>query len=401
LEPPEQEQEDPEDPAAGADLEDLLEQFREPEEAPRQRANPLWFVSAILLSVLACWLALRASRGGSGDDEKSAALAGERLPGKASLRTARVEDDRPGDVLADYLARCEKGMTAREVRWIVEDFQRAGLGVDPLSDFSKIAQSLNDPSREIEGKVDTALAARLRTAAVEYARNQREWYGNALADGLRPNAAQKMVLKERLDAALAEDREQFENRLKALLLYLEAASSGDPELTADLGAEIERLIGESALAVGHGFFEGMTYASFLDARNWLADERYAPWELCELSPEQEAVTRRAEVTEERQQQEAAKANQDVYWEVQWLDRGKPFRTSLTDQREIHVANGDFGPLAAAGGIFPLEEVQLFEGEDFIPIKDPTRLHPAQLKTLLLLEPERAAQILQALDNADK
>ena len=57
-EPPEQEEvEEPEDPAAAADLEELLEQFREPEEPRRKSANPLWLISAFLLSVLACWLA--------------------------------------------------------------------------------------------------------------------------------------------------------------------------------------------------------------------------------------------------------------------------------------------------------------------------------------------------------
>ena len=66
-----------------------------------------------------------------------------------------------------------------------------------------------------------------------------------------------------------------------------------------------------------------------------------------------------------------------------------------------MADGEFGEFAIAGGIFPLEEAQLFEGENFLRINDPTRLHPAQLKMLLLLEPGRAAEILQALEKADK
>ncbi len=395
---PEQEEE-PEDPAAGAELEELLEQFREPEEPPRQRANPLWFVSAILLSVLAGWLALRASGGGVEDQPKSAAVAGGMLPGKTSARLPR--DEGPGDVVEDYLARCKKGMTAQELRWIVEDFQRVGLGDDPLSYVSKIAHSLNDPSREIEGKINAALAARLRTASVECARIQRQWYGNALADGLRLNPAQKKMLKERLDAALASDREQFENRVKALLLYLEAASSEDPALTADLEATIERLIGGPSLQVTDGFFEGMTYSSFLETPNWMADGRYAPWELCELSPEQEAVTRRSEIEEERQQQNKGNGDRNLNEEPTWLIRGIPLRSGTTDKREIHLADGDFGPLATAGSVFPLEEVQLFEGDEFVRITDPTRLHPAQLKMLLLLEPERAEQILQALDKANE
>jgi hypothetical protein len=392
--------EEVEEPAAAADLEELLEQFREPEAPPKKRANPLWIVSALLLTLLACWLALRASAGSTGEKPKSAALAGERLPGKVAERA--VMSEASGDVMADYLARCKRGMTAREVRWIVEDLQKAGLGEDPLSYLSRISPTLMDPSPEIEGKANAEVAARLTTASLECARIQRAWYGDALADGLRLDPAQRKVLKERLDAALAEDRELFENRVKALLLYLRAASSEDPALTAELNSEIERLIGESALLrVADGFFEGTTYSNFLVAPNWLADERYAPWKLCDLSPEQEAVTSRAEVEEEGQEQEKVHADPVPFGPDTWLDRGTPFRSGLTDTREIHVADGDFGPLAAAGSIFPLEEVQLFEGEDFIPINDPTRLHPAQLKLLLLLEPERAAQILEPLDKADE
>lgn len=389
--------EEVEEPAA--DLEELLEQFREPEAPPKKRANPLWVVSALLLAVLACWLALRASGGSAEEKPKSAALAGERLPGKVSQRTMMREV--PVNMADDYLARCKKGMTAREVRWIVEDFQKSGLGEVPLSDDAKIAHALKDPARETEGKANAELAARLTTASLECARIQRAWYGDALADGLRLDPAQRKVLKERLDAALAEDREQFENRVKALLLYLEAASPEDPALTADLDAEIERLIGGPSLDVAHGFFEGLTYADFPGAPDWLADERYAPWVLCDLSPDQEAVTRRAESEEEEERVAADQNEQDVVWTSTWLDLATPFRSGLAERREIHIADGDFGPLAAAGSIFPLEEVQLFEGDEFVRINDPTRLHPAQLKLLLLLEPERAAQILQALEKADE
>ncbi len=393
-EPPEPEEEEP---AADADLEELLEQFREPEEVPRPRANPLWLISAILLSVLACWLALRAGGGGTDEQPESAALAGEMLPGKVSQRTARAEDEKPVDVVEDYLARCKKGMTAQEVRWIVEDFQRAGLGEGQGSVLTNTGRLVNDPSRVTEGKINTELAVQLRTASLECARNQREWYGNALADGLRLDAAQKKALKERLNAALAVDREQFENRVKAFALFVEGTASDGSGLTPEITEKIGRLSGGEQ--VSHGFFEGTTYLRFLETTSWLADERYAPWVVCDLSPEQEAVTRRSEFEEEMHLHEEASAHQDLYDAPTWLVRGTPFRTSLTDKREIHIADGEFGELAAAGQIFPLEEAQLFEGEKFLRINDPTRLHPAQLKMLLLLEPERAAEILQALEKA--
>jgi hypothetical protein len=330
-EPPEQEEE-PEEPAADADLEELLEQFREPEEAPRPRANPLWLVSAILLSVLACWLALRASSGGAEDKPKSSALAGAMLPGKTSERLPR--DEQPVDVVEDYLARCKKGMTAQEVRWIVEDFQRAGLDEELPA-----AASIRD------------LDSRRRA--------HHEWYLDLLIDGLGFDIDQRRMAMERLQ-----------------LLRVEAV--------ATLTREFE----ENERQWTWGILE-----PFVDY--WLEDESYAPWKLCDLTAEQEAVTRCSEVALKHQQE--SDSGSGTLFTTSWLEQITPFRSALTDLREIHLADGDFGPLAAAGSIFPLEEPQLFDGEKFLRIEDPTRLHPAQLKMLLLLEPGRAAEIVQALE----
>lgn len=233
-EPPEQEEE-PEEPAADADLEELLEQFREPEEAPRPRANPLWLVSAILLSVLACWLALRASGGGAEDKPKSTALAGAMLPGKTSERLPR--DEQPVDVVEDYLARCKKGMTAQEVRWIVEDFQRAGLDAPSEGD-----------------RIEKFVAVRLA---------QHRWYLDLLADGLAMDAGQRRVASEKL-----------------WLLADEATQTIAKELTehdASVGKLLEK--------------QPRILEDLIDAEQWLEDERYAPWNLVDLSEAQLSLTR--------------------------------------------------------------------------------------------------------------
>lgn len=341
-EPPEQEEEEP---AADADLEELLEQFREPEEARRQRANPLWVVSGVLLTALAGWLALRASGGGVDVEERSVALAGAMLPGKTSERFP--SHDGPVDVVEDYLARCKKGMTAQEVRWIVEDFQRAGL------DLGMRAVTPEEYSTQ--------------------RKNQHAWYLDLLTDGLGLSGEQVRAASVELDQLLAEALERFEKELE------------------DKASEVIESGGKSFRIIESGPIDRL-----VSAESWLYDDAYAPWELCDLSPEQEAVTRRSEVEQEEDQQ-ADGPEKDLTWTSTWADRETPFRSSLAETREILLADGEFGELATAGGIFPLEEAQLFEGEELLRINDPTRLHPAQLKMLLLLEPGKAAGILQALD----
>jgi hypothetical protein len=371
-EPPEQEEEEP---AADADLEELLEQFREPEEPPKKRANPLWVISAILLSVLGVWLALRASGGRAEDKPETAALAGAMLPGKTSERLPR--DEGPVDVVEDYLARCKKGMTAQEVRWIVEDFQRA---VDPGIEIGAILGEAYDPKEGDSGFPALAPATkdRFELLLAELGRQQRAWYAATLVDGLQLSASQRSELNSRLNALLEEDLKNFRT---AWIEYEKEVGKKGALPYYQMGIE--------------GFFGEVVLPS-----DWLARDDYALWKLCDLSPEQQAVTRRSEVEQEEDQQ-ADGPDKNVTWTSTWADRETPFRSSLAETREIHLADGEFGELAIAGGIFPLEEAQLFEGENFLRINDPTRLHPAQLKMLLLLEPGRAAEILQALEKADK
>jgi hypothetical protein len=371
-EPPQQEDEEP---AADADLKELLEQFREPEKPPRQRANPLWVVAGVLLTVLAGWLALRASGGGAEDKPESAALAGAMLPGKTSERLPR--DEGSVDVVEDYLARCKKGMTAQEVRWIVEDFQRA---VDPGIEIGAILGEAYDPKEGNSGFPALAPATkdRFELLLAELGRQRRAWYATTLADGLQLSASQKSELNSRLNALLEEDLRNFRT---AWIEYEKEVGKKGALPYYQMGIE--------------GFFGGVVLPS-----DWLARDDYAPWKLCDLSPEQEAVTRRSEIEQEEDQQEEG-PEKDLIWTSTWPDRETPFRSSLAETREIHLAGGEFGELSAAGGIFPLEEAQLFDGENFLRINDPTRLHPAQLKMLLLLEPGRAAEILQALEKADK
>lgn len=350
-EPPEQEEQEP---AADADLTGLLEQFREPEETRKQRANPLWMISAILLSVLGVWLALRASGGESEDKSKSAALAGAILPGKTSQRLPRGEET--VDVVEDYLARCKKGMTAQEVRWIVEDFQRAGL----------------------DAEISTAKPEEFATRR----RAQHSWYLDLLADGLVLTNDQRLAASKELDALLSQALERFGDELE------------------EKASEVIEHNGKSFRVIDVGVINRLIFAE-----GWLADERYAPWELCELTEEQLRLTW-FEWVDASRNAEPGSAMLDP--EKPWWN---PETSSMIDPLSGAGSISDYptgeapDKIDGAGSIFPFAKSQRFKSPDHDwagPVDlQAMRCHPAQLKTSLLVSPGLAAQLSEKLDLLEK
>ncbi len=65
-----------------------------------------------------------------------------------------------GNVVEDYIARCNKGLTDQEIGWILEDFRYAGLDYPPA-----------------DGSTDEKIIA--------YHRVQNRWYRDAIVDCLR------------------------------------------------------------------------------------------------------------------------------------------------------------------------------------------------------------------------
>lgn len=261
-EPPEQEQEDePEDSAAAAaaDLEELLEQFREPEEPRRKGANPLWLISAFLLSVLACWLALRASGGEAEVEAKSVALTGAMLPGKTSERVPR--DEGPVDVVEDYLARCKKGMTAQEVRWIVEDFQRAGLDWEGelVTELKQIAELMGREGRQAPRPQERE---KIESLAKQLGQRQRKWFGDTLVAALNLDIGQQREMRRNLAAALEKD-------------WVESLRAREEE--------------EAQEAEGQFNYSGQShYAALIET--WVEKPEYAPWKLSSLTEAQLSLT---------------------------------------------------------------------------------------------------------------
>ena len=146
-------------------------------------------------------------------------MAGAMLPGKTSERTSG--DERPVDVVEDYLARCKKGMTAQEVRWIVEDFQSAGLDegsgslADELNAILSPLVDVNDTAKLDELQIHGETAALLKVKGLKLARLQQQWYASAVADGLRLTQLQQ--------EELALNRERFVQERISAFLDLEEA----------------------------------------------------------------------------------------------------------------------------------------------------------------------------------
>ncbi len=379
-EPPEQEEEEP---AADADLEELLEQFREPEEPRRKRANPLWLVSAILLSVLGVWLALRASGGRAEDKPKSTALAGAMLPGKTSERLPREE--KPVDVVEDYLARCKKGMTAQEVRWIVEDFQRAGLDEGPgsLADELNVILSplvdVNDTAKLDELQIHGETAALLKVKGLKLARLQQQWYASAVADGLRLTPLQQ--------EELALNRERFIQERISGFLDLEEA----PWL-ANYGHWTIPYFFRDNLAGRSGMDILFPETGLLEPGYWIRGEECAPWEMVQLTKEQQSLTRCHEVTSERQRRGAN--DHDEEDRRDWMEL---LSTRSEDELKLEIPQ----LIEAVGAVLRFTEEQKFPQDDENLLLTAQAMHPAQLRLFVLLNPDLVIELGDALEKAEK
>jgi hypothetical protein len=335
------------------DLDELLEQFREPEEKPRRKAVPgsAWLMMALLLGLGGVWLAFLVVTGGPVEKTLGPPL----LPTKVSDRTLREEPE--VDVVEDYLARCKKGMTAQEVRWVIEDFRNAGLD-----------QGLSSAS--------AAGFIRLRKA-------QQAWYLDLLADGLRLDPEQEQTAKEKLAGLLEETVAGFRK---------------------DLSEQASEPIEQNGRRVQ--VVDAAVIRRLIESKQWLTDERYAPWELCELTDEQKRVTWFRYIHYVRTLEPG-----DVEYDAerQWFD---PDGAGYTDPGSDSEGNvGDFATgmapdkVSGAGSIFPFGPSQEFviRGDQMAgPIDfQATRCHPDQLKTLLLVKPDTASRLLEALDAVDR
>ncbi|MEK7954141.1 hypothetical protein [Luteolibacter soli] len=331
------------------DLDELLELFREPEEEPRRKAIPgaAWLMAAFVLSLVGVWLALQIANGHRAAKSTGPPL----LPTKVSDRKPREE----GDVAEDYTARCQKGMTAIQVEWILADFKNEGLDDGPGS-FRAIIEAILEPldiddantQQLLELSIGTEPAVRLKAASLLWALHQQSWYDDALADAFRLSAQQRHESK-------ASGR-QFVGDCEGDFLKIESAgapaNTGGPERSYLRDRVDDHLSRTDLLFPATGL---------LEPSYWLAQPNSAPSERVQLSPRQ----------------------QEVMGLLKSSDAQAPDR--LRGLREVLPV--------VAGQKFPAD------GNDIVGLAE--AMHPAQLKVLLLLEPKVATDLAAALEKANK
>ncbi|WP_035609839.1 hypothetical protein [Haloferula sp. BvORR071] len=345
------------------ELDEMLELFRDDEEPLRPGFNPMWLVLGLIVVVGGCWLAVV---GVQAFGELITRHQGAPKSAKVSERAPRPAVD--VDVQAVFRERCAKGMSEDEIRWVLEDFEKLGLFAElelQKDLISKVLSSSPEPATPAEREL-------LKKAILKTASREREWYAAALADGLMLNGEQKAELKQKLAAALAADAEKLE-RADGIFLRMEQRqpNDGPPEQElAELGELFPGLLG------GEPFVLHTLYFSAALPQMWLDSEAYAPWNLCQLSPDQLALT-----------------NHD-YFSAQ---HGENAEGGWRIAPEIESAEGDRLQLPYSlqliAGILPFTAQQDFPHDgDIISLGEKpnevlTKLHPAQFKLFLLCDPD--------------
>lgn len=337
------------------DLEALLEELREPEPPPRKRGNPLWFILAVILSILAIWMVPQATEGKMGLGVAT---------GAKTMKATKVRDRSAialpllgKDLGEDYAARCKKGMTPLEVRWIVEDFKGEGLDDGPGS-LTEAMQTIAAEGPEWVEREENS--DRLEKLSGLLGGRQRAWYRSALSDALRLDDTQRQELKKAVSEAYQDDWDNFESSRKTAKDQL------------------------------YPVFKDAPYQDLLEACDWLGSDRYAPWILCELSAEQLGITRYKAV---KDRQLAAIGSGSAEDAPSWLDL-KPLHLVTTEELSFEEVFGQEKRDAEA--VFPFTEEQKIPDEGKL-LDLAVRLHPAQLKMLLLLDPKRAGALMAELE----
>ncbi len=328
----------PEEPLPERDvlLEALVDQ--ETEAAPRRRISKT-LIAACLLTGLGVWQIVHVSNGGE-PIFRVAAKA------KAAPTKLRSDGRRPigkvlpsTDPIATYLERAKRGMTDQEIRWMITDFQAAGLD-----------------------QVDRSPKGTLRA-------KQQLWYLEALTEALQLSSEQKNQARARMDELLKEDLAAYGQGIAGVTSVKEATEAIPREIPI---------------------------APYADSGTWLLKEAYAPWELCDLTKEQDQLTMHRWRAAEQQPilwLQLARTKQDpVSGNLIELDEVDPFAPGLP---KILPSHREFELM----DVFPLTPDQKYPNAFGFgsSIQQARGLQPSQLRILMLLEPDASGVLLEQLD----
>ncbi|OYV07577.1 MAG: hypothetical protein CFE26_00280 [Verrucomicrobiales bacterium VVV1] len=343
----------PEEPLPERDV--LLEALvdAETEVAPRRRISKT-LIAACVLSGLGVWQIVEVSNGG----EPLFLLAAKAKTVPAKLRSdgrAPIGRVLPStDPISAYLERAKRGMTDQEIRWMIEDFQTAGL--DETSDPE-------DQKAGYDGYNE-------RFCRIQRAR-QNAWYLIALGEGLDLSSDQKSMARARLDSL-------FERDLKIL---------------SDKWDEVRKM---------NGLMLGLDFEKFEQPSLWLQDEAYAPWNLCELSGQQEQLTMKkwASSAEGRPELTSDGFAQTEESKHAWINVSEnwaqdPLTGNLT---ELSQPADPFIKRVRVSDTFSLTPDQPLSNHFGDLLAQARSVQPAQLRMALLFDADLYSTLLEKLDH---
>lgn len=318
--------------------------FRPTEHAMHQeiRNTIAWLLSATFVIVTAIWQAQVAAR-------RDLEARRQTLPPPSKTKRTDRSDGGPrsSDPVADYLARCQKGLTDQEIAWIASDFQNTGLDHPP--------------------------GAATAQDYLSYRRAQHRWYCGALADALHLTPGQAAQAAAKLAGFYQTAAQSY----LAMLNSLKPITGPDGKQYLIAGAD--------------------TFNSVISARDWIerADGAFAPWNLCALTPEQEKLTWQ----ELWSRQHDPSGGSPISPSRPTSDGRVSFlspTTTTSDRKlpaEFGLANAVFPFLSSQEFIVPGDS---FAETDHLLIANVRVLHPAQLKMVLLFNPKMTGKIQTAL-----
>lgn len=248
-----------------------------------------------------------------------------------------------------FEAARKRGMTAREVKWVVEDFEAMTLSTKDLG---------SAPEHEY----------------YEIRKRGQQWYLDTLVSGFGLSGGQKSRAAERLRKLGEKGFEDFQKSI-----------AGNKPFEID---------GKAFRVVGAWNIRKLT-----DAGNWLSGEGHAPWNLCELDEAQAGMV----------------GFKDGEGQWEWLKEGSTTLDYGSEDRytDLTSPSSEYGAfMSSAGRVFPLsmEQVDRIRNNPVVPSPHDVsfngsksllilaeNLAPSQLKTLLLINPGMAGQLLEELE----
>jgi|GEM_PF-5860058 len=274
-----------------------------------------------------------------------------------------------GDVVADYVARCEKGLTDQEIGWILEDFRNAGLDLD-----------WRNPKITVEDLFS------LRAA-------QHRWYHDALVEGLRLSPEQSTQVMTNLDELFEKTKQGF--------LAEKAYRAGPSNVWTDIGKPFYQ-DARDLFSDLHGLMMPPSGA--------ITPSTYMPWTVCQLTPEQEKLTWKQWFLSIKEKNLVISNK-----EVAELSGGPLFRSQEPVSEGYPVDKLLLHQSSLPDLIFPLLAQQKLiakelPGDPFSEPSDPPALsalenvrlmHPCQFKALLLFNPGFSPMLQSQLASGSK